>query len=173
MHGCCAELVISSHLCSAPPVTARITSRGSNNRTAHVSVNSITASRVCGRRKYMILVAVNLEKAIEHVNLTWLQNEHKKNDKASLYVSVGCYKGKEELAISGVTVHGVTIVVEECLKRALQEGNEYFGIQATTKCYTRKDAGAMHTKSEKVTNCKNGVGGPLAMDMYRLNQGEV
>ena len=54
-------------------MAAKLTYEGiSNYTTAHVTVRDVPASRVCGSNKYVVLVAIFLDKARQHLNMTKL-----------------------------------------------------------------------------------------------------
>ena len=61
---------------SVPQVIANVTFEGiSNITTARLKVDDIPASRVCGGKKYVVFVAIFLERAVEHVNMTKFTHE--------------------------------------------------------------------------------------------------
>ena len=58
--------------------------------------------------------------------------------------------------------------IEQCYDLAAQKGNTVFGVQNGKECFTAADAEETYKKHGPKTNCKDGVGGDWALNVYKI-----
>jgi len=88
---------------------------------------------------------------------------------ASDWVSLGCFRdigGKR--AISGKKTIYKKNTIRRCYERAKQAGNTHFGVQWDNECFTSRNAGSTYSKYKRISGCKNGRGGSLRFNAYRI-----
>ena len=56
----------------------------------------------------------------------------------------------------------------KCAETAKGLGYKYFAIQDGGQCFTSRDAGEKYNIYGKSEKCRNGLGGPMASDVYSL-----
>ena len=85
---------------------------------------------------------------------------------------LGCWRDTKNRAItdsiSGGYIPFDTRPVENCQDRATAHGYSVFAVQASKACFTAPDAESTYKKYGPATNCKDGVGGPWANDVYKI-----
>jgi hypothetical protein len=82
---------------------------------------------------------------------------------------LGCWSDKEnDRAIKGGLESYNTDPIEKCHKLAVQKGYTVFAVQYNIQCFTAADAESTYKKYGDATNCKNGVGGSYAQDVYKI-----
>ena len=59
-------------------------------------------------------------------------------------------------------------VVEDCFNYARENGWEVFGLGYEKECFTAADAADTYHQQETSDKCENGVGGPNAIDVYKI-----
>jgi hypothetical protein len=79
---------------------------------------------------------------------------------------LGCWKDRSYRAIGGSKTRVTS--VKECQERAVREGNTVFAMQAKNECFTDSNAENTYKKYGISTKCRNGVGGPWSLDVYKL-----
>ena len=58
--------------------------------------------------------------------------------------------------------------IEECYDHAAERGYSVFAVQYKIECFTAVDAERTYRKYGAASNCKNGVGGDWALDVYKI-----
>ena len=81
---------------------------------------------------------------------------------------LGCWRDNLPRAISGRHTDFNENHIEQCHDRTIQQGYTVFGVQAGVQCFTAADAEETYKKHGISTNCKDGVGGIWALDVYKI-----
>ena len=79
--------------------------------------------------------------------------------------SHGCWKDTLNRALSEKLGN---YSINECMKKSKAKGNPFFAIQNGNECWTDPFAGMKYQKYGAAGNCKNGQGGFLANDVYKI-----
>ena len=59
--------------------------------------------------------------------------------------------------------------VQLCAREAQKRGWSMFAVENGRECWTSSDAGKNYKKYGSSTLCKNGRGGPWALDVYQID----
>ena len=81
---------------------------------------------------------------------------------------MGCWGDDWDRAIKEPKTTFNSNPIERCQDLAAQKGNTVFGLQYGKSCYTAADAELTYKKHGPKTNCKDGVGGFWALDVYKI-----
>ena len=81
---------------------------------------------------------------------------------------LGCWKDDWTRAIEEEMVTFVDNPINKCHDRAAGKSYAVFAAQYGDECYTAADAWETYTTYGESDNCRNGVGGVWAQDVYRI-----
>ena len=82
---------------------------------------------------------------------------------------LGCWGDNgENRAIKGEYKKYPDNPIETCHEVAAGKGNSVFAVQAIDWCFTAADAEQTYQKYGRADNCKNGIGGDWAQDVYKI-----
>ena len=115
-------------------------------------------------------------------NSLWRQSRENLNLKKFAFFSntvrrIGCFKDTARRAIPGVEGRGPLLTgyyrrrsgaLKKCALFTLMKGFKVFGVQHQGWCATGPRAHVTYRKYGPSTRCRNGKGGPLANDVYRV-----
>lgn len=86
------------------------------------------------------------------------------------YYHKGCYKdGRPRTLRKYLGKFKGPDAIQQCYEQTKQRGFKAFGLQKGGKCYSGRRALKRFNKYNTSSNCKNGVGGPSANDVYFVN----
>ena len=82
---------------------------------------------------------------------------------------MGCWGDSSwDRAINGGHTYYTYDVIDRCHDQATENGNTVFGVEYYIECYTAAVAELTYKKHGPKTNCKDGVGGDWALDVYKI-----
>ena len=85
--------------------------------------------------------------------------------------SLGCWADtKPPGAIDGgVRFRSVKNPIEECRNYAQEQGFSVFAVQNGKECFTAANAADTYKRYGTSNKCKDGAGGPKALDVYEID----
>ena len=82
---------------------------------------------------------------------------------------LGCWEDDSDRAINSQKFKvNKNSAVSECQLIATGKGFNVFGVESEDECFTASDAGYTYKRYGSENNCKNGIGGDWAMDVYEI-----
>lgn len=83
------------------------------------------------------------------------------------YCLIGCYGDRRDRALR--VYLGTFNNVYKCAEKAKEKGYKAFGLQNGGECWSGANAHKGFSKHGKASNCADGLGGPWANSVYKLN----